>query len=273
MCYDVQEGYRRRIKEGIRMGRSKEDINYYIDEYNRRFPDDPIPRLHGGGYHLSGFSHPQIPVFALNNERELELRPMYWGLIPHWCKDAALATKLWNQTINARSESMFEKQSFRSAAKSKRGVVLLQSFYEHHHFSGRTYPFNISQRNGQPMFVAVLWDEWVDRTTGEVRTTFSIVTVEGNHLMTAIHNNPKLEGPRMPLILHAEDIDAWLYATDEEAKLVVLQLCIPFADEELQAHSVRPLRGKAYVGDVAEAAAPFEYPELMLDTELMEVLK
>jgi len=272
MCYDVQEGYRRRIKEGMRMGRSKEDINYYIDEYNRRFPDNPIPRLHGGGYHLSGFSHPQIPVFVLNDDRELELLPMYWGLIPNWCKDAALATKLWNQTINVRSETMFEKPSFRSAAKSKRGVVLLQSFYEHHHFSGRTYPFNISLRNGQPMCVAVLWDEWVDRATGEVRNTFSIVTVEGNRLMTAIHNNPKLEGPRMPLILKADAIDAWLHATGDEAKNEVLQLCMPFADEDLQAHSVRPLRGKAYVGDAEQATEHFEYPELMLDTELMDML-
>lgn len=272
MCYDVQEGYQRRIKEGVRLGKSKEDINFYIDEYNRRYPDMPIPRLHGGGYHLSGFTHPQIPVFINDQNGGLELRPMYWGLIPNWCKDAAMATKIWNQTINARAETMFEKPSFRSAAVGKRGIVLLQSFYEHHHFSGRSYPINIGLRSEQPMCVAVLWDQWTDRVSDQTRDSFSIVTVVGNSLMAAIHNNPKLEGPRMPLLLEGDAIDNWLTGNGNNTKEEVLQLCVPFDDNGMRAHPVRALRGKAYMGDVSESTDAFFYPELALDTELMEVL-
>lgn len=254
------------------MGASREDINFYIDDYNRRFPDRAMPRMESG-YHLSGFAHPEVPIFTYSEAEGLELRPMYWGLIPSWCKDATTATKLWNQTLNARSDSMYEKPSFRAAASSKRGVVLLQSFYEHHHFGSQTYPFNIRLKTDEPMFVAVLWEEWTDRATGETRPTFSIVTVEGNELMAKLHNNPKLEGPRMPLILNQEDIDPWLMGNGKDMKEQILEICQPFSADKLKAYTVQKLRGKSALGDVKEATEPFEYPELQFDTELMEVLK
>lgn len=272
MCYDIQAGYQKRIKEGVRKGASIEDINYHIDEYNRRFPDQPMPRMGESGYHLSGFSHPQVPIFTHTEGSGLELRPMYWGLIPSWCKDATVATKLWNQTLNARSESMYEKPSFRSAASSRRGVVLLQSFFEHHHFGKESYPFNIRLKTEEPMYVAVLWEEWTDKATGEERPTFSIVTVEGNELMAALHNNPKLEGPRMPLILEGEAIDQWLMGNGKELKEQILDICQPFPQEKLRAYSVRKLRGKAAAGDTPQAIEPFDYPELAFDTDLQEVL-
>ena len=271
MCYDIEEGYKRRIKEGVRIGASNEDINYHIDLYNKRFPETPIPRLNGG-FHLTGFAHPHVPVFVFNEGDGLELRPMQWGLIPSWCKDATVATKLWNQTLNARSETMYEKPSFRSAASRKRGVILLQSFYEHHHFGKQTYPFNIRLKTDEPMFVAVLWEEWTDKVSGELRPTFSIVTVEGNELMATLHNNPKLAGPRMPLILENDAVDNWLMGNGKDMKDQILDICKPYDAQKLRANSVRKLRGKAAVGDVEQAIEPFEYPELALDTELMDVL-
>ncbi|MCF8465087.1 MAG: SOS response-associated peptidase [Flavobacteriales bacterium] len=272
MCYDIEAGYKNRIKAGIRMGASTDDINYHIELYNKRFPETPLP-LMAGGFHLSGFAHPTVPIFVFSEETGLALRPMQWGLIPQWCKDAKEATKLWNQTLNARSESMYEKPSFRMAATQKRGIVLLQSFYEHHHFGKRTYPFNIRLKSDQPMFVAVLWEEWIDKATGECIPTFSIVTVKGNQLMSALHNNPKLEGARMPLILENEAIDHWLMGNGPEMKQQIQNLCVPFHSEKMKAHPVRPLRGKAAVGDVHKAIEPFDYPELQFDTELMEVLR
>ena len=271
MCYDLEEGYKRRIKEGIRMGASKEDINHHIDLYNQRFPETPIPRLHGG-YHLSGFTHPALPVFVKSPEHGLELRPIQWGLIPHWCNDAKVATSLWNQTLNARSESMFEKPSFRTSAQSKRGIVMLQSYYEHHHFGKRSYPFNIRSKDDGPLFVAVLWDEWEDATTSDVHTTFGIVTVPANDMLAVLHNNPKAENARMPLILDKDAIDAWLDTHADMPKEAILELCRPYDARALLAYPVRPLRGARAVGDVPEAVAPTEYPELVFDQELMEAL-
>lgn len=41
--------------------------------------------------------------------------------------------------------------------------------------------------------------------SGAARHTFSIVTTEADELMRRIHNNPKAEGPWMPLILNEEE--------------------------------------------------------------------
>jgi len=37
-----------------------------------------------------------------------------------------------------------------------------------------------------------------------------------------------------------------------------------YPDEELEAYTVRRLRGKEYLGNVEEVSAPFEYPELKI---------
>jgi putative SOS response-associated peptidase YedK len=272
MCYNIQEAYQKRIKKGMRLGKSKEDINFYIDDYNKRFPDSPIPRLGGGGYLLSGFTHPKVPIFT-HAGQDLRLRPMYWGLIPHWCHDRAIAMTQWNRTLNARSETMFNKPAFRHPATGQRGVVLLQSFYEHHHFAGRSYAFNVRLRNNEPMYVAVLWDEWTDRGSGETLPSFTIVTIHGNTLMATLHNNPKSEeGSRMPLILTDDTVEQWLTLDGAESESSIKQLCSPITSDALTAHPVRPLSGKLSIGDVPLALEPYSYPELQLDTELMEVL-
>lgn len=42
-----------------------------------------------------------------------------WGLVPSWAKDMKIGSKL----INARSESILEKPSFRKAAVKRRAIV------------------------------------------------------------------------------------------------------------------------------------------------------
>ena len=74
----------------------------------------------------------------------------------------------------------------------------MDGFYEHHHHKGKTYPYYIYRRDGNPMVLAGLYSDWADPETGELLTTFSIVTTAGNPMMARIHNNPKLAGPRMP---------------------------------------------------------------------------
>ena len=47
-----------------------------------------------------------------------------WGLIPSWAKDAAIGAKL----INARSETIDEKPSFREAFKRRRAIIPVDGF-------------------------------------------------------------------------------------------------------------------------------------------------
>jgi putative SOS response-associated peptidase YedK len=270
VCYDIQTGYERRINEGKHRGVPADQLNALIDEYNKRFdPTYPLPHVL---HHVSAFSHPEVGVIHLKGN-ELVMEPMVWGLIPAWTKDLASAHRLWNQTANARSETMFDKPSFRAAARKRRGIIVIDSFYEHHHFLGKAYPFNVRYADESAMVVAVLWEEWTDKSTGELLKTFSMVTTEGNELMSVLHNSPKLDGPRMPVFLQGEAIAHWLNTPDaDDAHLTLVPLCRPLADNELKAYSVKPLRGKGALGNVAEAHAAHSYPELEFDEELKETL-
>ena len=101
---------------------------------------------------------------------------------------------------------------------------------------------------------------WTDPETGEILNTFTIVTTEGNPMMAEIHNNPKLQGPRMPLILPEELEDQWLENYEEElAQAAVENLIKSYPETEMQAHSVGKLRGKNALGNVEEASELFEY--------------
>ena len=115
------------------------------------------------------------------------------------------------------------------------------------------------------MPLAGLWSEWTDEATEETLNTFSIVTTKGNKMLTKIHNNPKLEGPRMPVILPQELEDKWLNPIEDELDVKSIQELIrEYPDEELDAYTVRRLRGKEYIGNVKEVSEPFEYEELKI---------
>ena len=104
-----------------------------------------------------------------------------------------------------------------------------------------------------------------DIETGEVLNTFSIVTTKGNKMLAKIHNNPKLEDPRMPVILPLELDDKWLNPIEDELDIKSIQELIrEYPGEEFDAYTVRRLRGNEYIGNVEEVSKPFKYEELKI---------
>jgi putative SOS response-associated peptidase YedK len=255
MCYNVVSATRILIKYAKHRQEDPEMIKELEDKL-KQLEEEMTPN-----YQVSGFEFPRLLVFTDAEPEEPNL--FNWGLIPSWVKDAETAKKLRAQTLNARKETLFEKPAFRTSAKNKRCLVYIDAFYEHHHYKGKTYPFHIAMKNGDPFSLAGIWEDWVDRETGELLRTVSIITTEGNKLLSKIHNNPKLEGPRMPVILPKNKQDEWLIPYKDESTIKQLeQLLIPFNDEELEAYTVHRLKGKESVGNVPEAEKLFEYEEL-----------
>lgn len=255
MCYDVTSG----LKALIKYAKHRHDNPDYILSLEKKL-QDWIKQL-TAHYHASGFTHPKLLVFT--NEQPNEPQAFYWGLIPAWIKDEEAAKKIMNQTLNARSESMFEKPAFRNSAKHKRCLVYVDAFFEHHHQASRTYPFYVYSADDSPLALAGLWEEWLNKTTGELIPTVSIVTCKAKGLMEKIHNNPKLPEARMPVILRKEEQNQWLapYQSDEDRK-TLSALCVPYPDALLSYHTVGALRGKNYTGDQALAIQFAAYPEL-----------
>lgn len=93
---------------------------------------------------------------------------------------------------------------------TRRCLIYIDRFYEHHHFEKQTYPFYIFKKHLSPIILVGLFIEWINPQTKGKLLTFSIVTTTGNQLLSKIHNNPKLKESRMPVILHEELADKWL---------------------------------------------------------------
>ena len=253
MCYDIKASLEAQLNRARRI-----DDQQAIEEILEKLApltDLPI-------YHASGFSHPELLIYTDRSPDFPEVAT--WGLIPHWVRDSEQQKKLWNNTLNARGETIFEKPSFRTAAQSNRCIIYIDGFYEHHHFEGKTYPFYIHRKDNQPIALAGLWNEWKDLESGGVINSFTIVTTKGNELLGKIHNNPKLKEPRMPLILPAEIEDKWLLPINDELdQKAIEELILAYPSDQLQAYPVNRLRGKEYIGNVEEISQPYEYEELV----------
>ncbi|NDE70553.1 MAG: SOS response-associated peptidase [Actinobacteria bacterium] len=66
-----------------------------------------------------------VHVLSQFESRRL-VETMTWGLVPSWSKDKTRSASM----INARSETLFEKPSFRNLVNKYRCVIPIQGFYE-----------------------------------------------------------------------------------------------------------------------------------------------
>ena len=141
-----------------------------------------------------------------------------FGLIPSWAKDE----KISRRTYNARSETVAEKQCYRSPWRHRQyGLVLLDNFYEPSYKSGRAVRWKIELASGESFGIACLWDRWTDRTSGEFVVSFSMLTVNADeHPVIKKFHKPVYE-KRTPVIIAPELQDAWLSAdTTKVAELM-----------------------------------------------------
>ena len=158
-----------------------------------------------------------VPVVRREENGNRELAMMRWGLIPSWAKDAALGAKM----INARSETVAEKPSFRSAFKNRRCLIPADGFYEWRTEDGRKQPFRIGMKGGAPFAFAGLWERWTAKAAsrgieeGQEVETFTIITTEANDRLRPIHH-------RMPVILPPEDHARWLDPANDSDNLLAL---------------------------------------------------
>ncbi|MGI4870166.1 MAG: SOS response-associated peptidase [Janthinobacterium lividum] len=165
-----------------------------------------------------------LPI--ITNAAPGQIQLVSWGLVPSWSRDPASGPK----PINARAETLAEKPSFRQLLARRRCLVLADSFYEWQATERGKIPHRILLRSEEPFAFAGLWDEWLDRSTGELRPTFTIITTEPNELMASLHN-------RMPVILPGPDAErAWL--ADDLAPAAHQQLLVPYDAALMRAYAV-----------------------------------
>lgn len=169
---------------------------------------------------------PRRPVAVVMEDGQKKLVTMRWGLIPSWAKDESLGDRM----INARSETIAEKPSFREAFRKRRCLIVADGFYEWRAEGGRKAPFFIGRADRASFGMAGIYETW-KAPDGTVVRSCSIVTTEANDLMRPIHH-------RMPVIVAREDHDRWLDpATPLEQ---VAGLMKPWSGDALVAYEVDP---------------------------------
>ena len=137
-----------------------------------------------------------------------------FGLIPGWAKDE----KISRHTYNARSETVAEKPSYRTAWRQRQfGLVLVDEFYETSYESGKAVRWRIQLASGDPFGIACLWDRWTDPDSGDRVVSFSMLTVNADdHPVMRQFHKPGDE-KRTPVIIAPELQDAWLSADTTQA--------------------------------------------------------
>ena len=139
-----------------------------------------------------------------SDESGRELAMFRWGLIPFWAKDPSIG----NRMINARSETVAEKPSFRAAYRRRRCLLLADGFYEWKKEGESKTPYFISMASGAPFAFAGLWENWQSKETDESIQSTTIITTAANEFMATLHH-------RMPVVLQPDTADRWLAGDDD----------------------------------------------------------
>jgi len=97
----------------------------------------------------------------------------------------------------------------------------MENFFEPCWETGRAVRWRIARADGDLFAAAGLWERWADPASGEVTTSFTLLTVNADaHPLMARMHRPGDE-KRMPVLLAPGDFEAWLHATDEQAHALV----------------------------------------------------
>ena len=172
------------------------DVREAVDTFSAQPRDlDRWPSLLQARYNIC----PTQPVAAVRLGADgREMVGMRWGFLPSWYKTATDGPLL----INARSETIAEKPSFRDAARQRRCLIPASGFYEWQGPEKPKTPYFIVPAEGGIFAFAGVWQAW-RQPDGEVIDTCAIVTCPANEMLSPIHH-------RMPVVIAPEDYGLWL---------------------------------------------------------------
>ncbi len=192
---------------------------------------------------------PSQDVAVIANTKENEggknVEFFQWGLIPSWAKDA----KIGNRMINARSETLSEKPSFRTAYKRRRCLILADGWYEWQEIPGEKtkQPVYIRLKSKDPFAFAGLWEEWKANWMEKPLRSCTIITCAANQFLEEIHH-------RMPVILPKDAYSQWL-DPDEQSSEKLQPLLKPYTSDDMDAYPVSRFVNRP-ANDSPECIAP-----------------
>jgi putative SOS response-associated peptidase YedK len=173
-----------------------------------------------------------------------------WSLIPWFAKER----KLKYPTANARFEELADKASYKHPwARGQRCIIPAWAFFEPNWQTGVHVPWRFTRADGTPWGLAGLWNTWVDRDSGEIVESYTMLTLNADDhpLMNRMHRPdparpPHMQDKRSVVVVEQGDVDPWLFGTTEIAQqLVQLAPVDRFIAEPMEAAPAAPRRSAA----------------------------
>jgi putative SOS response-associated peptidase YedK len=162
-------------------------------------------------------SVPIVRLDAATSGRRLEM--MRWGIPSHPGNPRPL--------INARSETVDRKPSFRSAFRQRRCLVPATGFFEWQKLAGAKQPFHIRRHDRRLFAFAGIWEPGREIQDGDA---FAVLTTAPNQTVKSIHD-------RMPVILDPAAYLTWLDPAEQSSQRL-LELLVPAPDDSLTAYPI-----------------------------------
>lgn len=168
-----------------------------LETLKTHFPIDRVEANLSPNYNVTPTQN--IPVIVRQDGHNI-LRTFRWGLVPFWAKDPSIGSRM----INARSETVHSKPSFRNAFQKRRCLILADGFYEWKGAKGKKQPVYITLPAGEPIGFAGLWEVWDDQgKADDPLFTCTIITTGASPSVNDTHH-------RMPVILKPEAFKDWI---------------------------------------------------------------
>ena len=210
---------------------------------------------------VKGFEFPMMPV--INNENPERIQMFQWGFVPSHTPSMEKASEFLNRynTLNAKSENIFESKLYCHAILNKRCLVLCSGFFEWRHKNpgkknSEKYPFYVSLKDDGMFVFGGIWEKFTDRSTKEVISTYSIITTPANELMELVHNSKK----RMPLIIDPENALKWLDSNLSQDEIKAFFK--PFDSEKLKATPIKRINPRLQYENDPGITVYYHYEEL-----------
>ena len=186
-----------------------------------------LPQSHGNPWRRKEvFPRSRGPfIRRVSQNKEAELLIGQWGLIPWFAKEATLKYS----TNNARFEEITEKASYRQPwARGQRCIIPAASFDEPCWESKKNVWWRFMRRDGEPWGLAGLWNTWIDKASGELHESYTMLTLnaDAHPLMRRMHKPDPKFGPdeqdkRSVVAIERKDVDQWLTGSEGEARALV----------------------------------------------------
>jgi putative SOS response-associated peptidase YedK len=195
---------------------------------------------------------PTNDVYIIKNQA-IEIAS--WGMIAHWSKSDDEAAKSQSSAINARSESVHEKPTFKSAFRSNRCLLPATGYYEWASELGKyktKQPIYISRDDNKLLAFTGIFQSWTS-PSGRVIQSVSIITRQAVGQLALVHS-------RMPVFLPRERWADWMNPKINDVEKIRSLMDIPNPEANLGFHPVSSAVN-SITGSGPELIAPIELGE------------